>query len=363
MAVTELSKASGEAQAEPRPKLDVVICHDGPIWELDWYTNALGDYDVTFHRSPDYSLIIPGALYMLHGSLGFSKVPKDFLAKVKALGNCGVIHLGDEFFRGPYSIYGNFAYAIRTHFGEFLQSPAVLQIPLGYSNNMQPTRGLPASQRKYAWAFTGAKGPARVKIGKQWESFAVGRNFLFLVDLRENLPHLSRQQFLDLLTDAAFVPCPMGNAHLESLRIYEALERGAIPIVSTRKRLAYFDKVLGKGHPIPQFVDWASARAWAEDIYSRPADLDRLQAEILDWWAAKKLEVRRTVGAFVAEGLRGAYRARLERDFAHRSSLLTQPARLWELYRHHDASAMHGRVQITSRKIAKNLGLIRGPAK
>ncbi|MEJ0023448.1 MAG: hypothetical protein WDN76_08475, partial [Alphaproteobacteria bacterium] len=138
MAVSELSKVSGEAQAEPRPKLDVVICYDGPIWELDWYRNALGEYDVTFHRSPDYSLIIPGALYMLHGSLGFAKVPKDFLAKVKAAGDCGVIHLGDEFFRGPYSIYGNFAYAIRTHFAEFLQSPAVKQIPLGYSNDMNP---------------------------------------------------------------------------------------------------------------------------------------------------------------------------------------------------------------------------------
>ncbi len=199
-----------------------------------------------------------------------------------------------------------------------------------------------------------------MKIGQQWESFAVGKNFLYLVDLRENVPHLSRQQFLDLLTDSAFVPCPMGNAHLESLRIYEALERGAIPIVSTRKRLAYFDKVLGKGHPIPQFHDWPAARAWAEDIYSRPADLDKLQAEILDWWAAKKLEVRKTVSAFVAAGKSGEFRERLQRDFAGRSSLMTQPARLWELYRHHDASAMRGRVQITSKKIAKKLGLLSG---
>ena len=124
MGVTQLASMNeAEAQDRSPPKLDVVICHDGPIWELDWYANALGDFELTVHRSPDFSLVIPGALYMLHGSLGFAKLPKAFLARVKAAGNCGVIHLGDEFFRGPYSIYGNFAYAIRTHFAEFLQSP------------------------------------------------------------------------------------------------------------------------------------------------------------------------------------------------------------------------------------------------
>ena len=345
---------NGEALGAARPRLDLVQCFEGDVWERDWYGSALADFDVQLHRSPDFSLIIPDALYMVRGSLGLGVMPKTFLEAVKRAGNCGLIHLGDEFLRGPYAAYASFAFVIRTHYATFVESPGVLQIPLGYSNNMQSDMGERSSKRPYAWGFTGAKGLARVQLGRIWSGFE--KSFFHLVDLRAGGVHLSRSEFLELLSGSAFVPCPMGNAHLESLRIYEALERGAIPIVSTRAKLAYFDRVLGEGHPIPQFQNWTQARVWAEDIYRRPADLDVLQERVITWWAAKKLDVRERVRVFVEEGLAGAHRAELARKFARGSNLAGQPARLVELFRHHDAITMVGRAQITLRRALKAAG-------
>jgi hypothetical protein len=353
---TDVMDSQSLAAPVSRPRLDLVQCFEGRPWEEDWYANVLGDFDVQVHKSPDYSLVIPNAIYMVGGSLGLGVVPQSFLDQVKQAGNCGLIHLGDEFLRGPYRVYSNFAFVIRTHYASFVQSPGVLTIPLGYSNNMDARRGLASSQRKYAWAFTGNTNLVREHIAREWKTFE--KNFCFLIDLREGHKHLSRGQFLELLDDSAFIPCPIGNVHLESLRIYEALERGTIPIVSTRHFLAYFDRVLGRGHPIPQFLNWASARAWAEDIYSRPEDLDALQRNVLAWWADKKDQVREQSGQFVREGLAGAHREHLSRDFAHRSALFDQPPRLWELARHHDAVAWRGRAQLAARRIGRRLGII-----
>ncbi len=325
-------------------KLDVVYCYEGRAWEEQWWNELLSDFAVQLHRGPGFSLVIPDALYVVDGSYGLNHVPRSFLDQVERAGQCGVLHIGDEFARGPYSVYAAFAYVLRQEYKSFLKSPGLLNTPLGYTNDASPTSIRPASERKYLWAFTGADNATRRKLAAIWAGLEP--SYLHLVDLRAGEKHQSRQQFLDLMRDAVFAPCPMGNVHIEVGRTYEALENGAIPLVTMRRGFAYWEAVLGDDHPLPGFYNWADARAFVADIGQRPADMDALQHKIHSWWTAKKAEVRKSVKAHVEAGRRGEFRDAVRRDFSRKGGLTLQVPRLYEAVRHHDVDALVGRGRI-----------------
>lgn len=333
--------------------IDLIRCYDGRLWEEEWWSYLLQDLDVREHRSADFSLVLPDAIYMINGTNSLRYVPEDFLRRVSQAGNPGILHLGDEFTRGPYSVYANFAYVLRSHYKSFLKSPALLNTPIGYSNEVTPSSWLPSSMRPLAWSFSGARGATRLKMGRVWKSFRP--NHIYLPDLRAGEVHQTRQEFLDNLRDSVFVPCPMGNIHLESLRLYEALENGAIPILQRRAFFPYWEEVLGEDHMAPQFYNWEDARAWAEDLYDRPAALDRFQRQIIDWWQTLKDETRDQVSDFVAKGRSGALRDQVKRDFADKSDAAVLVPRFVEIARNHDLTALRGRMQVTIERMTGRL--------
>ena len=91
----------------------------------------------------------------------------------------------------------------------------------------------------------------------------------------------------DALAESVFAPCGMGTAHLESSRIYAALELGAIPIVERRRWLDYFGLLLGD-HPLPSVRSWDEAPALMSALLADQHRLGRLQARVVEWWAATK---------------------------------------------------------------------------
>jgi hypothetical protein len=333
--------------------LDLVYCYEGRAWEEEWWLTMLADFNVRVHRSSDFSLFIPGAVYMVTGSHGLGHLPQAFLERIRNAGNCGLIHLGDEFSRGPYEVYASFAYVIRQHFKFFVKSPGIVYSPVGYSNGSTTDEFVPASAREFAWAFTGADGATRRKVARAWAGFEP--NYVHLVDLRAGQKHQSREDFLRLLRNSVFVPCPMGNVHLESLRIYEAIENGAIPIVSRRTGFPYWEALFGPNHRLPAFKTWGEALAFAQDLYSRPNDLDQFQSEIRTWWESEKRAIRERVRMHVIHGRTGAFSAHLKRDFAHHHGLGYQAVRIAETIRHHDLTALAGRADVFLRRVTGRL--------
>jgi hypothetical protein len=334
------------------PTLNVVRCY-GYASEDAWWTFLLSDFDVHWHDSPDFSLVLPDALYAIQGVHGLGHVPEPFLARVRQAGNAGLLHIGDEFLRGPYPVYASFSYVLRNLHASFLEHPGVLVAAMGYSNNCIPPSFPAASARPFAWSFSGADGASRRKMVETWRGFTPSH--INLVDLRGGGVHESRERFLELLRESAFVPCPQGNVYLELMRMYEALENGAIPIVSKRRNFAYWETLFGPQHPLPAFYDWRAARAFAEGVFADKPALDALQTKILQWWAAEKLAIRARVRAHVEAGRRGDFREALQRDFAGKTGLPLQAARLIEVLRHHDATALRGRAQIVLRRLQARL--------
>jgi hypothetical protein len=340
---------------QQRPRLDLVRCYEGRAWEQDWIAFLLSDFDVTIHTSPDFSVVLPDALYVVLGSHGLGHVPAPFLKSVAAAGGCGLLHLGDEFLRGPYEAYASFDYVLRNFKASFLDAPGVLTYPLGYSNALPTHAVAPSSQRRYAWAFIGAQNKAREELGAAWAGFEP--NFFQLSDIRAGVAHLGRDTFLDLLDSSAFMPCPMGNTQLETMRLYEVLERGTIPVLPRRRTSSYFEDMLGDDHPLPAFYTWTEARHFCEALYADAAELDAMQARIAGWWSRKKIDVRSAIVDFILDGRAGAFRAPLRETFARGAPAVQQVQRLVALVRQHDSRAMGARLRIAGARVARRLGL------
>ena len=118
--------------------------------------------------------------------------------------------------------------------------PAVLWLPLGFSNSFQfflePTLSQKTSLRPLAWSWAGSSGnkPLRedfLRNTRQNETLlSLGRLHEF-TDFWDKSKSLSPEEYSTLLYSSRVIPCPDGNS-AEQFRIWEAFGAGAVPIVT-----------------------------------------------------------------------------------------------------------------------------------
>jgi hypothetical protein len=91
------------------------------------------------------------------------------------------------------------------------------------------------------------------------------------------------------LGNARFAPVPGGNSP-ETIRLYDVLEMGCIPIMRRSAWVAQ-PRALG-GVPFPLIDSWSDLAGvyapFASDDVEAHAALDALQAEVISWWTGFK---------------------------------------------------------------------------
>lgn len=263
--------------------------------------------------------------------------------------NAFLVHLSDETYEGGYAAYSCFRGVFRNYWSNVFNPHHVMTLPLGLPNSEQYTGPLkPASERPYSWSFLGGANKAsRPEMLRCMKS--VSPNFIFITDV-PNPPQpivpMRRSECDQVLRDSIFVPCPMGNVNLESWRIFEALEAGAIPIVERRLTLDYFAGLLGD-HPLPCFRSWEEAAKFALNVANDSSQLDRLQNRCMDWWKSYPARLTTQIGNFLEKNQHQASTAPLQ-------SRLPQFG-VWkyvELMRHHSAGAVMLRVERNIQRLA-----------
>lgn len=254
----------------------------------------------------------------------------------------------DEFYQGRrYDTYRNFRGVFRNFWSGFFDPRSVRPLPLGYQNDIRADSSeiRPASSREFVWSMLGDIGKAsrpdavRALIG-------IAPHYLRATPPQ---PQVGRELYREMLLKSAFVPCPMGNANLESYRTYEALECGAIPIVERRWTLDYYHRLLGPGFPGIAVSRWPSARARILDLLNDPARLDDLQRQCVAWWRDYKITLSGGFGEFLSErSASGAETTPLR--FVSRVGPVLQSI---ELARHHSFLALMRRLrrQITRLRV------------
>ena len=106
-------------------------------------------------------------------------------------------------------------------------------------------------------------------------------SFVHLTDCWACPKSLAFKAVIDIYKRTRFVPCPMGNTSPETLRLFECLEWGCIPLVKTYNGVDYYKKIFGE-HPIPLVSNWNEIPQLIEGMSTD--DIDNLILQVNDWY-------------------------------------------------------------------------------
>jgi hypothetical protein len=204
-----------------------------------------------------------------------------------------ILHISDEFGTDPVDFYNSPAVkrVIRNYYRQNLPMEKVDIIPLGYANGRGPiTETTPSFEnRPYLWSFAGSMD----RPGRSQAIHALERTGNFKLADRPtwgDAPKLDANGYNQLNMQTKFVPCFKGFSSLESYRLYEALEQGAIPIY-VPNGVDQYSEVLGK-HPILSFPSWEKAAELLPTFAQNSAVMEDHRRILATWWQGKKTDFK-----------------------------------------------------------------------
>jgi hypothetical protein len=323
-----------------------LVWHADNLLEVDWLRDMLGDLVEEECTDLDLTCLDEDCIHVVSSNWQPLPAYEDYFRRCRA--SCSrlvLVHTSDEWFSGGYALYRHFDAVIRNFATGLARHQGIWTIPEGYANGTRTAGAVrPVTERSYAWSFTGEIKASRADMATAFAgldpSFLNGTTSIYQGGGRK----LSKPEFDDLLENTIFSPCPMGNAILETWRLYESLELGCIPIVETRASLDYFTALLGP-HPIPSFTSWAAARQYAERALTDKPSLLRKQSDICSWWTAKKQDVREQVRRAATGPSNHAALRSFGALARNRYPTLHEPLRLAELLRHQSGSSLMRRIR------------------
>lgn len=215
--------------------------------------------------------------------------------------NIGILQMGDEYGVLSDSWYDKTDYILRNFFFKeklntenFKRCKEIEWIPNGYANGIgyvNKNNLLPFEYRAvnlFFSGFVGAEGqeiPNRLDLVSVIQKHNLQGKFLITSGFAQGL---SPQLFSSHLSNTRFALCPAGN-NAETIRFYDALENGAIPIVTKSEYLS--DKLALNNPPVIILNNWQELPDFLERVNLTPiAELNQLQASIIDWWHSYKNE-------------------------------------------------------------------------
>jgi GR25 family glycosyltransferase involved in LPS biosynthesis len=198
-----------------------------------------------------------------------------------------IVHCSDEFtyYPDPVDFYKweNVKGILR-----FYQRPDntshTLTMPLGY--HWKNTSEIPLiEKRSFKWSFVGTDWNNR---SKQIESLLeIKPNFVKYFPDWNNKEQLSEKDYIDLLLDSIFCPCPGGN-NIETYRFYEALECGCIPVYTELPEIL-------KDSNIPMIMKtetWNKVAEVMNFLLTNPSVMNDYHSKLMSWWISYKNKLK-----------------------------------------------------------------------
>ena len=168
-------------------------------------------------------------------------------------------------------------------------------------------RGIKNQVRDINWFFSGELKLGRVDFLKAFIKIIPDGHLRLtsqgFQDDDEKTTAYKTDEYVNYLKRAKFVPCPMGWINIDTVRIYEALDAGAVPVVLSNlsgkhRHPCYWEELFGT-NDIPFIIEsnWHLAAQRCLDIF-RDGSYNELQKKCEMFWAMKKLKWKKEISTY-----------------------------------------------------------------
>jgi GR25 family glycosyltransferase involved in LPS biosynthesis len=169
-------------------------------------------------------------------------------------------------------------------------------IPLGYHWSpvrltQEPLIRTPKTPfREIHWSFYGTGWNGRSEQMKALVDAKLINRHAFYDNWNDPV-QLSKDDYLSVLLNSVFVPCPDG-VNPETYRFYEALEAGCIPIVLKSEQNEAWFRWVSDYIPLVDIITWEDAIRVMMTLLTKPATLEIYREKILQGWSLWLKEVK-----------------------------------------------------------------------
>jgi hypothetical protein len=239
------------------------------------------------------------------------EIDTSIIRRLKSLGKKVVLyHMGDELSNKNIFAYSQCDLVIRnyyfSHIVDPIGRPKILWSPNGFRTGVGPRSEQnvkTATHRRHLASFLGwvsNEASYNNERGLFSEaSFACKDASLNLIASSGFSNGYNVGLYSATMEDSIFAPCPAGNSP-ETIRLYDALESGCIPISLNHDFIQSPQALAAIGlPPFPTLNNWkelpAFLTSWNEALDSSPEKINSLQKKCITWWSDYKQYINRTV--------------------------------------------------------------------
>lgn len=192
-----------------------------------------------------------------------------------------LLHLSNSSFNHNHYYYSWPKHVFRFHYDVKIKNSNVTTLPLGFVSGYMNKEGSInlSDKRDISIAFIGQPKHDRQSLVDIISG--IDNNFVHLTKQWNCPTNLSFDKVIDIYKRAMFVPCPIGNVSPETLRLYEALEWGCIPIVKRYNGIDYYKYIFGE-HPLLLVDEWSEVPYLIRRLDN--GNLDSLILSINNWY-------------------------------------------------------------------------------
>lgn len=245
--------------------------------------------------------------------LELNEIDMKFIALAKKEGKKIILyHMGDEQGKN-LGLYPHFDFVIRNYFIKdfnYIESTKVMWSPNGYKTGLGLRSHLfikPSCRRKSFASFLGWLDNPKSFNDERFIFRRVAQkipNLLYVNDTEGFAKGYNLGLYAAMMEDSIFGPCPAGNSP-ETIRLYDALELGTIPI--TLKHEFICSKfALGEigPPPFPQLDGWNQLPDYLSQMQNLANlnfnEIQKIQDECLSWWQTYKIHISHKVATRIS---------------------------------------------------------------
>jgi hypothetical protein len=216
-----------------------------------------------------------------------------------------VYHLGDETAIKDRKSYSSVDMVLRNYYFEHIineQNPNVHWVPNGYRSGLGPRDSASlktTNQRPMLASFLGWTANSKSFNNERFDFGQAAKRCgqdLYMNETSGFAQGFNISLYAAVLENSVFCPCPAGNSP-ETIRLYDALEAGAIPITLDQRFLHIANPY--QTPPFPVLGSWAELPGFLADARSKmnaqPRYFSEMQQATSAWWKTIKERSRRRV--------------------------------------------------------------------